>query len=613
MDILTFIVCVTAFVTTALALLLTWDIRAKRVQSQQTVLQAVRHYVGVRSLQVMGLFFRRKLMSATRHVEDTQAAFLMGVLHENASTKYGGEKGFEKMKTYEDFRSGQPLTRYEDYADYVQRMMDGEKMVLTRQQPVIFGVSSGTSGNSKIIPMLKKQQTMFFLHVVSVFYGCLLEAFPQVSSKLKKTLKIFFNPRWRTSKSGIRIGPNSSTPASQKNILHMYSTPAAAFDILSEPDAVYVHLLFALKDRHLGMIEGNFASLIYNAMVTLNRSLQQLLHDIRQGTLNADLNIPADIRVELEKLLQPDPTRAEEIQRAFDGGVTGVCRRIWPELELILTVDSGAFAPYADRLRSTFCRGVPIYSAVYAATEGLTGINLWPGQQPSRYLPHPALQFLEFIPVDSCHLDQPRTLLLHQLKEGEEYEVVLTNVSGLYRYRVGDVVKVTGFCNQCPIFEFQYRIGQFLNVRGEKTSESLFYETLCETVAQWSGVTLVDYCCAESVLVDDTDFRRPTESESYAPCYHVFLEVETEDGLALLSEDQKRMIDERMCAKSYVYSSFRVKGSIDVMKVHILRHGAFQDLRQYALQNTEASSNQFKVPRVLKRRSLVEFLLKKEL
>ena len=51
------------------------------------------------------------------------------------------------------------------------------------------------------------------------------------------------------------------------------------------------------------------------------------------------------------------------------------------------------------------------------------------------------------------------------------------------------------------------RQGQFLNVRGEKTPESLFYETLTSTVSQWAGIKLVDYCCAESIVVEDTDMK----------------------------------------------------------------------------------------------------------
>ena len=45
-------------------------------------------------------------------------------------------------------------------------------------------------------------------------------------------------------------------------------------------------------------------------------------------------------------------------------------------------------------------------------------------------------------------------------------------------------------------------MGQFLNCRGEKTSEFAFYQALCQAV-QSSGVNLVDYCCAESIMVDD--------------------------------------------------------------------------------------------------------------
>ena len=54
------------------------------------------------------------------------------------------------------------------------------------------------------------------------------------------------------------------------------------------------------------------------------------------------------------------------------------------------------------------------------------------------------------------------------------------------------------------MFTFLSRQGQFLNVRGEKTPESLFYQMLTSTVAQWPKLKLVDYCCAESIMVEDT-------------------------------------------------------------------------------------------------------------
>ena len=44
-----------------------------------------------------------------------------------------------------------------------------------------------------------------------------------------------------------------------------------------------------------------------------------------------------------------------------------------------------------------------------------------------------------------------------QVKLGGLYEIVLTTMGGLTRFRFGDVIKVVGFRNQLPLVEFQYR------------------------------------------------------------------------------------------------------------------------------------------------------------
>jgi len=70
-------------------------------------------------------------------------------------------------------------------------------------------------------------------------------------------------------------------------------------------------------------------------------------------------------------------------------------------------------------------------------------------------------------------------------------------------------------------------------------------------------------------------------------------------------------LDEALSDKSYPYSSFRQKGSIGEMQVHLVQPGTFQELRDFMIHNTLASSNQYKVPRVLKKKEAVEFMLGK--
>ena len=53
-------------------------------------------------------------------------------------------------------------------------------------------------------------------------------------------------------------------------------------------------------------------------------------------------------------------------------------------------------------------------------------------------------------------------IFIFQLEIGGRYEIVLTTPMGLTRYRLGDVIQVTGFFNQCPTYKFQYRYRHFL-------------------------------------------------------------------------------------------------------------------------------------------------------
>ena len=122
---------------------------------------------------------------------------------------------------------------------------------------------------------------------------------------------------------------------------------------------------------------------------------------------------------------------------------------------------------------------------------------------------------------------------------GKLYELVVTNLSGLYRYRIGDVVKVMRFHNNCPVMEYQYRQGQILNVRAEKTSERVFYDALTSVLNDYEQrFHLVDYTCAESIMFDGEDKLFGDDVIGAAPFYVVFLEL---NGGGLGEEEKKEL------------------------------------------------------------------------
>ena len=81
---------------------------------------------------------------------------------------------------------------------------------------------------------------------------------------------------------------------------------------------------------------------------------------------------------------------------------------------------------------------------------------------------------------------------MDQLEMGREYELVITNLSGFYRYRIGDVIRVTGFHNQSPMIVFSYRKKQLVSMYGEKITESVMHHAITK-LAEESGTIILEY------------------------------------------------------------------------------------------------------------------------
>uniref|UniRef100_A0A3Q2QQU4 GH3 domain containing n=1 Tax=Fundulus heteroclitus TaxID=8078 RepID=A0A3Q2QQU4_FUNHE len=536
------------------------DISSKMKGNNRTLGSLLSQYVAVKPVGWLGRRQRKKLEADTLQVMQVQEETLLKRLRKNADTFYGRKYDFRSVNDAAAFRARHPITTYDHYRELVGRIAAGEEKLIIAEKPLILAMTSGTSGPSAMLLSTKDTNTEFFLQGVAVCLDAMRRAFPE-SDSLQRTTKFFYTPTLRRSEAGIPIGPNSSTPASSRHMLNLYTTPAPAFE----------------------------------------ERWQELVDDIERGTISGALSLEPKVRTRLEVLMKPDAERADQLRAHFQEGFVGIAKRLWPHLNLVLAVDSGSNQIYGEMLRETYCKGVPFFSPFYAATEGLIGVNLWPQEANRRYLLCPRSMFCEFLPESSLDEETPQTLLMEEVKEGESYELVITNASGLFRYRMGDIVKVVGFHNQCPIVEFQYRRGQMLNVRGEKVSEALFLGALKKAVAQWPGAQLVDYSCAESGILGDS-------IGGSDPHYQVFLELK---GVRNLTEEQRYKLDICLQKDSAVYKSFRTKGSIGPMRVQLVSQGAFKELRKQMMAYTSTSANTFKMHRVLRRKEYAQYLLGK--
>lgn len=170
-----------------------------------------------------------------------------------------------------------------------------------------------------------------------------------------------------------------------------------------------------------------------------------------------------------------------------------------------------------------YSNGLPLVSTMYGSSECYFGINLNPFCKPSEvsYTLIPTMCYFEFAPIhrDNGVINSISKSKLLNLKEqnqlvdlvdvqiGQEYELVVTTysgtfkcqtkcstryffticlsnmsandyfawtcaISGLYRYRVGDVLRVAGYKNNAPQFYFICRENVILSIDSDKTDEA---------------------------------------------------------------------------------------------------------------------------------------------
>lgn len=144
----------------------------------------------------------------------------------------------------------------------------------------------------------------------------------------------------------------------------------------------------------------------------------------------------------------------------------------WPNLRLISCWTDAAAGLALPPLREKF-PGVAIQGKGLLATEGVVSIPLL-GHEG-----HCLAVTSHFMEFESAPGKRP--WLAHELNRGAEYSVILTTGGGLYRYRLGDRIRVIGFVDQTPLIEFIGREGGISDLRGEKLNP-LFVGKIIE---QW--------------------------------------------------------------------------------------------------------------------------------
>jgi GH3 auxin-responsive promoter len=410
----------------------------------------------------------RRLRRSTRHPADVQRSRLLGIVTANADTEFGRRHGFERVASFADFQSRVPISTYDDLQPYIAAAMAGRPYQLTREPPVLFTMTSGTTGARKYIPMTASERaarrgrsrlwvSAFFHDHPHVTRGRVLSMVsPEIESH---------------APNGIPCGSESGhfyrtmPPA----VRSLYSTPYDVFT-LADYEAKYYTLLRIAAGHDIRCIVTPNPSTIVLLAERLGAHTESIIRDVYDGGLCRDIAVPAAIRASLH--LPPDPNRARQLEQAAAASDSGSLRPslVWPHLAALGCWKAGSVAPYLSRFDRYFTPGTPVRDLGYLATETAGSVPLTDDGVGG--VAAVGTDVFEFYPA---HLEQPPAgpdlLTVDQLDIGGIYKIVVTTAAGLYRYDMNDIVDVVGRFDQTPIIRFVQKGDGVVSLTGEKLAE----------------------------------------------------------------------------------------------------------------------------------------------
>jgi hypothetical protein len=260
---------------------------------------------------------------------------------------------------------------------------------------------------------------------------------------------------------------------------------------IGDSDSRYYAIARILLEEAFSVIMTLNPSTILLLFQKIGEYAEQLVADVERGGIAAGLDVGDAVRGHVEARYRGNPTRAGQL-RALQAGPGLLAHRLWPELALGICWRSPMLRPYIELL-APHLHAIPQRDYIMMASEGIMAIPMHDARSGGPLAV--GVHFYEFVPEEQAERSDPDVLLPHELEEGRTYVVVLTNGAGLYRYDIGDVVRVTDFMGRTPCIEFLHRAGSTCSLTGEKLTEDQVTAAMSDT-ATALGVTVEAFTLA---------------------------------------------------------------------------------------------------------------------
>lgn len=348
-----------------------------------------------------------------------------------------------EIRTYRDF-TRLPLQHYEDLEPRIQAAIASQTGWLSRRKPFNHEPTSGSSGAKKLIPyttdLIQSFTTLFLCWAHDLLrYG------PALSGG-----RIYFSvsPQFHDSEFGLQ--DDSDYLSGLTGLLFKrFSLVPSTVKKLRKPESFFrVVSLYLLAADDLEVISIWSPSFLLSFLDYIQTHRQQLISDLQVSSIEIEGRHFHFGRIDKQKL------------RALEQ-VDLPLALLFPSLKLISCWGAGNARAGYRQLQARFA-GVLVQEKGLLATEAPLS---FPSLKYGAFLPLLQEVFFEFIDA------QGSIRLLDELEQGQTYEIVISQKSGLLRYRLKDSVQVTHKAKATPCFSFVQRSDEVCDLVGEKLNE----------------------------------------------------------------------------------------------------------------------------------------------
>ena len=511
----------------------------------------------------------------SRKPRHTAEKTLRDILTISSDTVYGKEHHFDRIlsaTSAEDlfrlYRLYVPVNdSYETLRPYVERHKHGEENVLFPGKPDMYATTSGTTSEPKWIPMTHK-----YLKDV---YGKMSHIWTW--NFVKHRSRIFGGRIFTTvGKECEGYAPDGTLFGSVSGVLvrdipqiikKHYTAPASVMAIPDYGTRNYVLMRLALQYRDVTLWATANPSTILELLRALNENTEQMINDIEKGTISEDVDIPYEIRSELDAYVAPHPERAAELRQILAEKGHLYPKDFWPWLQYLSTWKCGNTKIYMDKYMDQFNWDKTFYQELgYIATECRFGFSL---DDTNESVLFPQFHYYEF--VEESELDSPHKhfLQIDELELGKRYCAYVTTYSGLFRYNMNDLVEVGGFYKNTPTVHMISKVNGIVSMTGEKLYEPQFMDAVHQAEAE-TGIKTKFF----------VGFAEVEESK-----YHFYFEFQDEKINQEQAEAFTKVVDEKLQHINVEYESKRQSFRLHAPVTHILLSNAYARFKAACLKD----------------------------